>query len=155
MLYFAYGSNMDWEQMRSRCPSAKFITKALLPKHCLRFTRASKKRECGVSDVVPDKSESVWGVVFEISDLEIALLDKEEGFRPGRNLNENSYVREERHVLKEGDETQPLLVSVYFGIPQENPPLPNADYKSLLLNGADQWKLPKDYILKLEAIKTA
>jgi hypothetical protein len=24
MLYFAYGSNMNWDQMRERCPSARF-----------------------------------------------------------------------------------------------------------------------------------
>lgn len=154
MLYFAYGSNMEWGQMRSRCPSAKFVTKALLPKHRLTFTRKSKKRDCGVSDIVSDKLESVWGIVFEIPELEIALLDKEEGYKPGRNRIENSYVREERHVLRDGDKNQPLLVSIYFGVPQENPPLPNAIYKALLLKGADQWKLPDDYVLKLKAIET-
>jgi hypothetical protein len=31
MFYFAYGSNMDWAQMRGRCPSAKFVAIAELP----------------------------------------------------------------------------------------------------------------------------
>ena len=25
MFYFAYGSNMDWDQMKQRCPSAHFL----------------------------------------------------------------------------------------------------------------------------------
>ena len=28
MLYFAYGSNMQWERIRERCPSVKFICRA-------------------------------------------------------------------------------------------------------------------------------
>jgi hypothetical protein len=56
----------------------------------------------------------------------------------------NSYVREWRHVYHEGDENQPLVVSIYFGNPQPNPPLPNAEYRALLLKGADQWKLAVD-----------
>jgi len=25
LLYFAYGSNLDWSQMKKRCPSAEFV----------------------------------------------------------------------------------------------------------------------------------
>jgi hypothetical protein len=41
MLYFAYGSNMNWQQMQDRCPSARFFGVALLPDHKLAFTRES------------------------------------------------------------------------------------------------------------------
>jgi gamma-glutamylcyclotransferase (GGCT)/AIG2-like uncharacterized protein YtfP len=99
MLYFAYGSNMDWTQMRERRPSAQFVAVARLPEYRLAFTRRSINRGCGVSDVVADKKESVWGVVFDIQETDIALLDKSEGYQPGRKREANSYVREERHVL--------------------------------------------------------
>jgi hypothetical protein len=36
-----------------------------------------------------------------------------------------------------------------------NPPLPNADYKTLLVEGADYWHLPKEYIAELEQIEVA
>ena len=68
MLYFAYGSNMDWDQMRTRCPSAAFVGIARLPDHRLAFTRFSKTRKCGVADVVPAKGQSVWGAVFSIDE---------------------------------------------------------------------------------------
>jgi gamma-glutamylcyclotransferase (GGCT)/AIG2-like uncharacterized protein YtfP len=155
MLYFAYGSNMDWPQMRDRCPSAKFVTAAKLPNYRLKFDLKSNGRGCGVSNVEFDNAESVWGVVYEIPDTEIGLLDKREGYRPGRDRKDNQYVREERHVLRDGDENQPLLVAIYFGNAQPNPPLPDADYKKLLVDGASFWHLPPDYIEKLKRIKTA
>lgn len=50
--YFAYGSNLDWHQMKKRCPYARFRCVAKLPNHRLAFTRKSRTRGCGVSDVV-------------------------------------------------------------------------------------------------------
>ena len=155
MLYFAYGSNMMWSQMCERCPSAKFLGIAKLPHHRLAFTHMSQRCKCGVSDVVSDKTESVWGVVYEIAETEIGLLDKFEGYRPGRARDDNSYLREEYHVLRDGDEKHPLLVAVYIvANPQPNPLLPSVAYKKSLVNGAAHWKLPAVYIEKLKRIKT-
>jgi hypothetical protein len=51
MLYFAYGSNMDPDQMMERCPDAKLNGLGYLPDHILCFPRRSKNRGCGVSSV--------------------------------------------------------------------------------------------------------
>jgi gamma-glutamylcyclotransferase (GGCT)/AIG2-like uncharacterized protein YtfP len=155
MFYFAYGSNLDWAQMRGRCPSAKFVAIAELRKHRLKFTRKSDRRGYGVSDVFADDTKSVWGVVYDVAETDIGLLDKDEGYRPGRDRAANSYVREQRHVLRDGDEEHPLLVWLYVGNPQPNPPLPNADYKTLLVEGADYWHLPNEYIEELKQIEVA
>src|SRR5918995_5170968 len=88
MLYFAYGSNMNWAQMKARCPSARFVGVALLRDHRLAFTRKSVNRGCGVADVVSEAGARVWGgAVFEVSDLDIGKLDVSEGYRPGRDKN--------------------------------------------------------------------
>jgi len=42
MLYFAYGSNMDWAQMRSRCRTARFVCVEKLKDHRLAFTRKAE-----------------------------------------------------------------------------------------------------------------
>ena len=84
MLYFAYGSNMDCAQIRTRCPSASFIGIAKLPNHKIAFTRKSTRRGCGVADVVRQDGAGVWGVVYEITDSDLAQLDKDEGYREGR-----------------------------------------------------------------------
>lgn len=151
MLYFAYGSNMDWDQMKKRCPSARFVGAAVLRDHRLAFTRRSVQRGCGVADAVPDQGAVIWGAVFEIADLDIGRLDAVEGYRPGRRGN--AYRREERHVFVAGDDKQPLVAAVYFGQPENSPPLPNQEYKNLIVDGAKCWRLPDDYIRQLEAIE--
>jgi gamma-glutamylcyclotransferase len=151
MLYFAYGSNLDWAQMRQRCPSARFVCVAKLPGHRLAFTRKSKGRGCGVADVVPEANADVWGAVFEIDDRDIGSLDATEGFSPGRT--QNSYTREERHVFNEGNAEKPLTVSVYIALKQSHPPLPNAAYKGLIVEGAKFWHLPAHYVAELEKIE--
>jgi gamma-glutamylcyclotransferase (GGCT)/AIG2-like uncharacterized protein YtfP len=144
MLYFAYGSNLDWTQMKQRCPSARFYSIAVLCGHRLAFTRYSTKRGCGVADAVPEKGSEVWGVVYEISEGDISSLDKSEDYRPGRA--ENAYVREEVRVLPDGLDDSPQLVAIYFVCKQPNLFLPGKEYKDLILNGARHWKLPEKYI---------
>lgn len=152
MLYFAYGSNLDWTQMRRRCPSAQFVCIAKLPDHKLAFTRKSKDRGCGVADVVPEQNAEVWGAVFEINERDIGRLDRSEGFSPGRV--QNSYTREERHVFSDGDSKKPLATWVYIAQREDEPPLPNDVYKRLIVEGAKFWHLPPHYITKLEKIET-
>ena len=84
MLYFAYGSNMDWAQMKERCPWAKFVCRAKLPSHRLAFTLRSCSRRCGVADILRDETKDVWGVVYELPENELKNLDKDENFNPGR-----------------------------------------------------------------------
>lgn len=153
MLYFAYGSNLDWGQMRERCPSARFVAGAKFGGHRLAFTRRSRDRGCGVADVVPAQDQCVWGAVYEIDERDIAPLDVSEGYRPGRT--KNAYAREGRHVEVDGDPKKPLLAWIYFATREEEPPLPNAEYKRLIVDGARFWHLPDDYISELEKIEVA
>jgi gamma-glutamylcyclotransferase len=153
MLYFAYGSNLNWQQMQGRCPSARFVGVALFADHKLAFTRESVNRGCGVADAVRERGWKIWGVVYEIDDLDVGKLDVSEGYRPGRE--KNSYWRRECLVLLDGDEQRPLTVCSYFGDSQSNPPLPNSEYKQLIVSGARHWRLPEEYVRDLEAIEVA
>ena len=153
MLYFAYGSNMNWQQMKERCPSARFVSIALLRGYKLAFTRKSIKRGCGVADIVREPGNKVWGVVYDLSRLDVEKLDQSEGYRMGQQ--ENSYWRRKCQVLQDGDERQLLTVFTYFGVPQLAPPGPNTEYKGLIVSGARYWNLPDDYVRNLEAIEVA
>lgn len=153
MLNFAYGSNMDWDQMRQRCPSSRFLGIAVLRDHKLAFTRKSVKRGCGVADVVPEAGAHVWGVVYEIADIDVRMLDASEGFRPGQG--KSSYHRRECMVFLDNEDQRPLTVSAYFADRQPNPPLTNAAYKNLILTGARHWHLPEEYIRELEQIEVS
>lgn len=148
-LIFAYGSNMDCAQMRERCHSAKFISIASLKDHQLAFTRKSKKRGCGVAGAITNPGKTVWGIVYDLTEDDLMELDKNEG------IKSNSYVRSTETVFQNDDEARPLSVQVYFAVPQNNPPLPNQEYKDLILGGARFWNLPADYIAELEKIQVA
>jgi AIG2-like family len=148
MFYFAYGSNMDCAQMRERCPSARFVGVAKLPDHRLAFSRKSRNRGCGVADAIETTGHDVWGVVYEVIDPEdVQTLDRCEGAPSG------SYVRKESQlVFLRDDPEQPLGVSIYFAVKEDNPPLPAAEYKKLIVSAARFWQLPSAYIQELEQI---
>jgi hypothetical protein len=142
---------MDWQQMKDRCSAARFVGIAVLPNHRLDFTRYSTNRDCGVADAVAADGHSVWGVIYELNDSDLARLDASEGFRPGRAIN--SYLRVSRDVLLDGQDSKQTAAEIYFAVPQREPPLPSQTYKNLILTGAKHWHLPQSYIDEvLEAI---
>lgn len=73
--YFAYGSNMDMEQMRRRCPGAVCIDTAVL--HGWKFALD----EVGYATVVPEAGASVPGLLWTLTDADEAALDTYEGVR--------------------------------------------------------------------------
>lgn len=152
MRYFAYGSNMNWEVIRARAHSAKFISIARLKDHRLAITRKSTRRGCGTADAVPDRGHEVWGVLYEIGERDFVVLDDAEDFVAGRARN--GYTRRENNVYVNGEDSQ-LLAWVYFAEKEDNPPLPNSEYKQLMVEGARHWQLPDKYIEQLEQIKVA
>jgi gamma-glutamylcyclotransferase (GGCT)/AIG2-like uncharacterized protein YtfP len=151
MLYFAYGSNMNVEQMKARCPLARMVAIAAMSNHRLAFTRGSTERRCGVADAVPAAGEMLWGAVYDIEKTCLKSLDKSEGYRPGPE--KNSYWRKECVVLLNGH--IPTTVSTYFAESQPHPPLPNRTYKALIVSGAHSCKLPEYYIQGLERIQVS
>jgi gamma-glutamylcyclotransferase (GGCT)/AIG2-like uncharacterized protein YtfP len=153
MLYFAYGSNMHWPQMKDRCSSSRYVGNARLPDYRLDFTRRSITRGCGVADAVAERAKEVWGVVYEISEFDLGRLDKAEGFSPGRK--QNSYWRRECMVFLDGDESKPLTTQSYFAESQPDAPPPNQEYKDLLLAGARHWRLPEGYVAALESVRVS
>src|SRR4051812_15789086 len=75
--YFAYGANMAEGVMQAHCPRHVFAGIAELPRHRFALTRRSIRTGTGVADVVADPERSVWGVLYEVPDLD--GLDGKEG----------------------------------------------------------------------------
>ncbi|MGO8750443.1 MAG: gamma-glutamylcyclotransferase family protein [Thermoguttaceae bacterium] len=154
--YFAYGSNLDFVQIRGRCPSAEYVCRAVLKNHVLAFTRRSTTRRCGVADVIPEHGHDVWGVIYQIKDTDLVALDGNEGFKPARPPEANVYNRDDKvHVLAENDERQPMTVSTYFATKQPTPPRPSEAYMRQIIDGAKFWKLPPQYIEELQRVPTS
>ena len=154
MLYFAYGSNLDWTQMQQRCPSARFVCVARLADHKLAFTRHSDRRGCGVADVVEAAGSDVWGVVYHLDEQDFGPLDGYEGYVPG--ASGNAYDRIELQVLQDGNTGRPLRAWIYVVCDKSDREHPtSAEYKRLVTEGARYWKLPPSYIAQLDAIPVA
>lgn len=143
MYYFAYGSNMNWPQMHKRCPSAKFVCVGRLANYEFGITRHSRLRNCGTANVFQLDGKEVWGIVYEVSKADLAILD---GFEDG-------YRREILPVLALADGKQPLNALVYVAEIEKDVPLPDAEYKRLILDGAKHWNLPASYLSMLEKIQ--
>lgn len=144
MYYFAYGSNMSWPQMQTRCPSSKFVCVARLADYQFGITRHSRLRQCGTANVFPVLGKEVWGVVYEVSDSDLLILDS----------FEDGYQRALMPVHALGNGIQPLEALIYIAEIESNVPLPNSEYKRLILEGAGHWNLPESYRLMLEKIET-
>lgn len=78
-LTFAYGSNLDPAQMRSRCPSARPLAIGTLPRHELVFRGASARWGGAVASVRAVKDGAVRGVLYALRPDDLAALDRFEG----------------------------------------------------------------------------
>lgn len=77
-LYFAYGSNMNLEQMDFRCPAAKAVGTVRLEDYRLAF--CGKASGCGVATILPEEGSHVEGVLWEITPECEKSLDRYEGY---------------------------------------------------------------------------
>lgn len=145
MFYFAYGSNMDWQQMQRRCPSATFVSVARLPDYRFAIGRHSRLRDCGTANIFADSGSEVWGVIYEVSAEDLLLLD----------AFEDGYRRENVLVSVSSNGHGPVEVLVYIAAREDCVPLPSFQYKQHLLDGANHWQLPQHYRRMLECLESA
>lgn len=75
MLYFAYGSNLNIEQMDKRCPAAKPVTGIIIPNWRLVFR--------GYADIEPCENATLLGGLWEITKECEKTLDRYEGVNGG------------------------------------------------------------------------
>lgn len=76
-LYIAYGSNLNLEQMKHRCPTAEVVGKSTLHGWRLRFRGGSHN---AVATIEQDKDFSVPVLVWRIQPSDELALDRYEGF---------------------------------------------------------------------------
>jgi gamma-glutamylcyclotransferase (GGCT)/AIG2-like uncharacterized protein YtfP len=145
MFYFAYGSNMNWPQMQRRCPSARFVCIARLPGHQFAIARHSRLRNCGTANIFPEAESTVWGIVYEVSESDMLMMD----------AFEDGYSRYQHSVYSFEPNSSVLEAIVYIAPKEISVPLPNAEYKRLMLEGARHWQLPTDYCAMLAQLKAA
>lgn len=77
-LYFAYGSNMNLDQMSFRCPNAEVVGVVRVDDY--RLTFCGNGGVCGVATILPEPESHVDGVLWRISVEDEKNLDFYEGY---------------------------------------------------------------------------
>lgn len=140
-LYFAYGANMDPDELTRRVGAMEKVGKARLDDHRLVFNRDGHLWKGGVSSVVEHTGETVFGVLWRVTGPALKTLDAIE--------DPAAYARVTKTVVVE-DDGQSVLCQIYVAYPEgERPPAPA--YIALLLSAAEKAELPADYIAMLRA----
>ncbi|CQD02724.1 phage-related replication protein [Mycobacterium europaeum] len=127
--YFAYGSNLCVKQMALRCPDAADPRPAVLSDHDWLINQR------GVATVEPCAGNQVYGVVWQISDGDLATLDSAEGV-PVR------YRRDRLTVHTDGG---PAPAWVYIDH-RVTPGPPRPGYLPKIIDGAVQHGLPQRWV---------
>ena len=154
MLYFAYGSNLDPDQMRARCPAHRLVGVAALRDHKLVFPFFSEKWGGGVASVQLSHGRDVWGVLHALSEEDLLSLDAHEGFH-GTGDARNRYEREHAWVelVRPEDGSVPRRVRAWIYLAHTaNPTAPSRRYVDAILKGARAHHLPDDYIVALSRL---
>lgn len=143
-LYFAYGSNMNEAQIRGRCPDARLVGPAVLPGYRLAFTIFSPTRKCGCADVVASPADSVHGLLYELTDEDIASMDRHEG-------HPVHYRRIPVRITSGREEKEAYTYEV---VHKREGLKPSKEYLSLLQNAAEKHDFPSDYRAFLDSFES-
>ncbi len=129
-LHFAYGANMSRTGMRRHAPGARALGAAKLDGH--RFVITCD----GYATVIPDKSRSVYGVLWKITPRDRVMLDAWE------NVSAALY-RAATLPVRTASGLAPALVYVARPLPIGKP---RVGYIDLVVQAAQSANLPGDYI---------
>jgi gamma-glutamylcyclotransferase (GGCT)/AIG2-like uncharacterized protein YtfP len=140
-LYSAYGSNLDPDQMRVRCPHSPSRGCGWLSGWRLTFGAEELGWEGALATVVEDPDCSVFVMLYDVSPQDERALDDWEGVDIG--LYRKLRVRVS---TLDGD----VLVWLYVLNGYEGG-LPSARYLGLIADAAEKAGAPDDYVAELRA----
>ena len=91
MLYFAYGSNLNWHQMKKeRCPGSKYIQPYILKGYKLIFSHRNPNNKYGHANIEKNKNFYVPGAIWSLTKTHEKVLDVYEA----TNYNPPYYYKE-------------------------------------------------------------
>ena len=133
-LYFAYGSNINQEQMAFRCSDASPAALAYVQNFKFIIN------EIGVATIIPASDSVVRGVLWQISKSDEDQLDIYEG------VSSNLYTKESSNVSV-GDENIDALVYIAtnseFGKPRKN-------YLEIIINGIVSFNGDEEWLNEIQ-----
>ena len=143
--HFAYGSNMNRAQMRSRGGDVLEERPGRLENYELTFNKKLRGGSAG-GNLRPAQGKSVLGVLYRIHESAFRNLDRFEGVP-------QHYRRIELQVQDGNGDTIPA--QAYIATKVEKGLHPAAHYLKTILDGAVEHGLPDDYVAAIKAAATA
>ena len=137
-LYFAYGSNMNLNQMAFRCPDAEVVDTVRLEGYRLAFCMNGGGN--GVATVVPEQGSYVDGILWQISERDEQHLDHYEGFP-------YLYGKEPVTVTENGQQRE-IMACTMNSPYRDTPAMPSKAYLEGILNGCRQNGIEIDPVLE-------
>jgi len=154
--YFAYGSNMDKEDLDKWCkkkghPVVEPLSTpspAKLNGYKLSFNYLSPSRNAGAANIIESENDCVYGLLSGLGDSDLDTIRVKEGCPTFYN---EIYVDVEKF-----DGTLVQNVKTYKVVKDQEKPghqPPTKYYLQLLIKNAKRYNFPDDYIRYLETIK--
>ena len=138
MKLFVYADNLNLTQLKRRAPEHKILERAYLPDHTIHFCRWSTQWRCGLASITPSQGDRVWGIILEVTEEDLKILDEFEGDVP-----QGAYRHLQVSVVTEAGEKQ--LVTTHAANPiGKFKPKPH--YLDWILKGVAHWKLPDECV---------
>jgi gamma-glutamylcyclotransferase (GGCT)/AIG2-like uncharacterized protein YtfP len=140
-LYAAYGSNLDPEQMRERCPHSPSRGPGWLEGWRLTFGGEDLGWEGSLATVVEAPGSRVFVMVYDVPTQDEAILDEIE-FATTRLYNK---IRVRVQTLDGTQVTWLYVLDGYEG------GLPSARYLGVMADAAERAGAPDDYVAELRS----
>ena len=142
ILYLGYGSNMSEEYMKKYAPSLEYIMNVQLPNYEIQFRKYSTDMKGGISSIIEKPGGMIYAVLYWISKKEMEALDLLEDVPLG------IYKRETFQVL--GEDGKWYAADLYRVTTPKGPYTPSKQYLDIMIAGAKEHHINKDWITKLE-----
>lgn len=136
-IYFSYGANMDPVHMAESCPGAECLGPATLHHHAFGIAVG------GFGTVRPDPDNSVPGVLWRLTDADLAALDRFEG------VAEDFYRRHHLSVHRQGWANIDAIV--YLPV-DDRPGRPNPGYLERIIEVGEAGRFTEHYLRWLRGL---
>lgn len=137
-LYVAYGSNLNKNQMRSRCPGAKFVGTGVIENYELQFKGSLHGAH---ATIAPKEGAFVPVGVWTIQKRDESYLDMYEGYKP----KDYCYYDKEQIPVKM-DDGRSIYGMVYIMDLQKDFGYPSASYYHTVAQGYRDCGLDTDVL---------
>lgn len=144
-LYFSYGSNMNLKQMQSRCADSKKIGIGYMEDAQICFPNFYESWNGGVAGYKKASGQKMWGVLFELSELDVEKLRVFEGYIHGREPHLNAYNEVTVEIFHAEEKIQCMTYEAFVAGDFR----PSLRYLKTIIQGAEENNLPEDYIESL------